>query len=160
MRFRSTRNDRTELSFVEAVFKGLASDGGLFKPVSEPDFRELIRSFNGKTSFKEIARTILLGLFPNEFSKETIAVLVEKAFPFSPRLVRLHDQISILELFHGPSCAFKDFGASFLATLMEQALEKSDRRAVILTATSGDTGSAVAEAFFGKRNTDVVILYQ
>lgn len=159
MRFLSTRDKNSNVSFREAVFSGLAPDGGLYHPADRADISDLIENFNGKTSFVDIASSVTSRLFPEEISPEDADSICSQAFPFVPVLRRMDDNLSILELFHGPSSAFKDFGASFLATVMEYFLDKSDRRAIILTATSGDTGSAVAQAFHKKENIEVVILY-
>jgi threonine synthase len=156
--FISTRGKSSPVGFEEAVFQGLAPDGGLYYPEKDPDLRELFSRFDSDVSFQEIAAAVIDALF-EEFSTRQSRDIAEKAFPFSPVIRELTDKIAILELFHGPSCAFKDFGASFLATVMEAFLSNKKRQAVILTATSGDTGSAVARAFVGKENIDVVILY-
>ncbi|WP_319475371.1 threonine synthase [Marispirochaeta aestuarii] len=157
--FASTRSPEKKISFKEAVFRGLAPDGGLYHLDTVPDLRELFRSFSPDTLFTEIAGRTLHTLLPQEFSREEAQAVCERAFPFSPVLRKMDEDLSILELFHGPSCAFKDFGASFLAAVMDSILAGRDERAVILTATSGDTGSAVARAFYGSSNIDVVILY-
>lgn len=160
MYFRSTRNSGTDsTSFTEALFRGLAPDGGLYHPTSEPDLRALIRSFGEDLQFADLAAAMIQGLFPEEYDAQTARTLSLEAFPFAPVLRELEPGIVILELFHGPSCAFKDFGASFLAAAMERELGRRGERAVILTATSGDTGSAVAHAFHGRDGIDVVILY-
>jgi len=160
MEFRSTRDTGTEsISFPEALFRGLAPDGGLYQPTSEPDLRALIRSFGDDTAFVDLAAAMIQGLFPEEYDAAASRSLALEAFPFAPALRELEPGIVILELFHGPSCAFKDFGASFLAVTMDRELKARGRRAVILTATSGDTGSAVAQAFYGRDQIDVVILY-
>lgn len=163
MQFTSTRNPDLRVSFREAVFKGLAPDGGLYHPMETPDLRYLFRSFTPSQSFADLAASLLPELFPEEISKETARQIAQRAFPFSPALKEIHPfvqgNIKILELFHGPSCAFKDFGASFLAAVMEEFLKDESAHAVILTATSGDTGSAVARAFYKRNNIDVVILY-
>jgi len=160
MFFRSTRdNTGTELPFNKAIFQGLAPDGGLYVPVQPVDMRDLFLSFNENTSFVTIASEMVQALLPDLFDKKRADKIAEKAFPFVPKIAPLTEDVSILELFHGPSCAFKDFGASFLANSMEEFLEDASQKAVILTATSGDTGSAVARAFTGKKNIDVVILY-
>ena len=109
--------------------------------------------------FQEVAAYASRILLQEDFPEEEIDEIARDAFPFSPKLVALSTNLYVLELFHGPSCAFKDFGASFLAHVMEKRLAQEDRRSIILTATSGDTGSAVAEAFYGRENVDVVILY-
>ncbi len=157
--FASTRSPEQKISFKEAVFRGLAPDGGLYHPDGVPDLSPLFREFGPETPFTEIASRTLFALLPNEFTMEEAQKICNRAFTFSPVLKDMGDGISILELFHGPSCAFKDFGASFLAAVMDSILAGRDERAVILTATSGDTGSAVARAFYGSSNIDVVILY-
>ena len=157
MTFYSTRNREHRVDFQEAVFRGLAPDGGLYHPVDEPDLKALMLQEDPFRTFPELAADLTSNLLPNTFSPETAARICTRAFSFAPELRKLSDSIYVLELFHGPSCAFKDFGASFLASAMEELL--GDRRAVILTATSGDTGSAVAQAFVGRKGIDVVILY-
>jgi threonine synthase len=112
-----------------------------------------------ETTFAEVAQTITSALFADELSTEQIERVIARAFPFRPELSRLTEEIYLLELYHGPSCAFKDYGASYLASVMEEFLAGEDGRAVILTATSGDTGGAVAHAFYGRSNIDVVVLY-
>ena len=157
--FASTRSPGEKISFKEAVFRGLAPDGGLYHPDATPDLRSLFAELTPGTPFAETAARVLHALLPQEFSREEADAVCRRAFDFSPVLKQTDENISILELFHGPSCAFKDFGASFLAAVMDSILAGRDERAVILTATSGDTGSAVARAFHGSRNIDVVILY-
>ena len=160
MRFVSTRNPHGEqVSFGEAMFRGLAPDGGLYQPADEPDLRSLIRSFGADMSFVDLAGAVVQGLFPETYDAASARDVALRAFPFSPELKRLEPGVVLLELFHGPSCAFKDFGASFLAAAMEDELKTRNDRAIILTATSGDTGSAVAQAFHRRDNIDVVILY-
>lgn len=159
MQFYSTRDTKRLVSFREAVFRGLAPDGGLFHPAADLDLRGDFLSMTPQTPFTEVAATITRALFADELSEEQIHRVIPRAFPFRPELSSVTDDIYLLELFHGPSCAFKDYGASYLASVMEEFLAGEDGRAVILTATSGDTGSAVAQAFFGRRNIDVVVLY-
>lgn len=149
------------ISFIDAVFQGLAPDGGLYYPHRYIDLSEHIKRFvsDVNMSFVEMASHITRALFPAEFSEEQAATICEKAFQFSPAFHYIDEEISLLELFHGQSCAFKDFGASYLAAVMEERLEEQDTRITILTATSGDTGSAVAQAFHNKKNIEVVLLY-
>ncbi len=163
MRFRSTRGAAGgtggEVSFREAIFAGLAPDGGLFHPVDWPDLSDLFLRFDPGVEFSDLAGRTLHRLLAPEISGEQAERIARRAFPFSPVLRPLDPQVLLLELFHGPTCAFKDFGASFLACAMDEFLRQEARRAVILVATSGDTGSAVARAFHGKQAIDVVILY-
>jgi threonine synthase len=159
MLFNSTRNFSLKVGLKEVLSQGLAPDGGLYMPTEEPDLSRVFAAANEKTSFVELSSKMLGALFPEEFSPADCLRICQEAFPFAPELRKLDEKLYLLELFHGPSCAFKDFGASFLATVMQEYLCKDNKRAMILTATSGDTGSAVAQAFFGKDNIDVVILY-
>ena len=159
MTFRSTRSSSGAISFSETIFQGLAPDGGLYCPTSAPDLKDLFNSFTGHTSFCDLAATVTYKLFSPEITRPTAAKIARRAFDFSPSLERLEQGIYLLKLYQGPSFAFKDFGACFLAACMEEFLAQKDRRAIILVATSGDTGSAVAKAFFRRQNIDVVILY-
>jgi threonine synthase len=163
MKFISTRagsaTGGTPVTFRQAVFSGLPSDGGLYIPAEQPDLRDRIAGFCAQTSFIEITTAVVEKLIGDELSRETMRGVCERAFTFEPALRPLEEKLTLLELFHGPTCAFKDFGAAFLASVMEEFLLQESRRAVILVATSGDTGSAVARAFQGKANIEVVILY-
>ncbi|MCK5006725.1 MAG: threonine synthase [Spirochaetales bacterium] len=159
MKFVSTRNGKKPVSFREAVFSGLAPDGGLYIPTEQPDLRARIGAFSKKNTFQEIAEALSGDLIGEELSRESVRRVSERAFTFEPALQPLEEGLTLLELFHGPTCAFKDFGASFLAVVMEEFLLQESRQAVILVATSGDTGSAVARAFHRKDSIDVVILY-
>ncbi len=162
--FKSTRQPPSaakdkEFSFRRAVFEGLAPDGGLFHPTETPDLKDLFESLSADISFSDLAEELTFRLFSPEISKVTSRKIIQAAYSFTPELIRLDDSRLLLELFHGPSYAFKDFGACFLSAYMEEFLAKEKREAVILVATSGDTGSAVARAFFRKKNIKVVILY-
>jgi len=163
MEYISTRvgsaTGKTPLTFRQAVFSGLPPDGGLYVPAEQPDLRARISGFTEQTSFIEIASVVFETLIGDELRPEAIRRVCERAFTFEPALQPLDEKLTLLELFHGPTCAFKDFGAAFLASVMEEFLVQENRRAVILVATSGDTGSAVARAFQGKANIEVVILY-
>ena len=159
MKLSSTRNSSKSTSFREAVFQGLAPDGGLYQILTMPDLAEMLGRFTDKSSFLDIATGISCALLHDEIAENKIVDYCKTAFPFSPILADPQTRIPMLELYHGPSCAFKDFGASFLATFMDAFLREENRKSVILTATSGDTGSAVAQAFREKEAIDIVILY-
>ncbi len=157
--FISTRNPQDRRTYRRAIFQGLAPDGGLYVPEEWQDHTDLFRGLSPDMSFQEMAGEITAAILSREIRPEQARALAKKAFFFEPQLKALDENITLLELFHGPSCAFKDFGASFLAASMEFFLEGESEPAVILTATSGDTGSAVAQAFHNRKNIEVVILY-
>lgn len=159
MKLASTRDRDTVVSFKDAIFQGLAPDGGLYELLEYPDLTGVFSRLKESPDFIDTAIAMSSELLGDELSADDVEKLCRTAFRFAPELTRAENNISILELYHGPSCAFKDFGASFLATSMELFLKNESRRAIILTATSGDTGSAVAQAFKGKDLIDVVILY-
>ncbi|HJZ13643.1 MAG TPA: threonine synthase, partial [Acidobacteriota bacterium] len=146
-------------SLKEAVVSGLASDGGLFLPVSIPRVsQDFLTGLRGK-SFREIAFRLAHHLLSEDLSESGVHEIVDAAFPFDAPLVALSKQIHALELFHGPTLSFKDFGASFMARLIAYLDRAADRELVVLVATSGDTGSAVAHGFSNVQGTRVVLLY-
>ena len=152
----STRGKAPAVSFTEAVLAGLAPDGGLYVPQSIPRQPESWwLALRGK-SFHDIAIAVALELAGDEIDPATLTNLVRDALNFPVRIVELEKGLGVLELFHGPTFAFKDFGARTLARLL--ALDERGPR-TILVATSGDTGSAVANAFFGVAGTRVVVMY-
>ncbi len=158
MKLFSTRDHNHKSIFKDAIFQGLAPDGGLYFPESFPNMSEFIKDSQG-LSFNGIAEHVVYELLKDETSRASVKRIVNNSFDFKPEIMRVSEEISILELYTGPTCAFKDYGASFLASSMEEFLGDRKEKAVILAATSGDTGSAVAKAFEGKENIEVVILY-
>jgi threonine synthase len=162
VRFISTRaapGSAADVSFREALFRGLAPDGGLYRPLNQPNLKALFASFSPLASFQELAEAVCRELLSGELGSSAVSRIVRRAFPFGPALRPLEHGLRLLELFHGPTCAFKDFGACFQAAAMEELLRAEERRALILVATSGDTGSAVARAFYRRAGIDVAILY-
>jgi len=162
MQFRSTRvpaGAGPAVLFREALFRGLAPDGGLYQPARQPDLRPLLAGLSSRSSFLQLAEAVCTALLGEELGQEAVGRIVRRAFDFQPVLRELSPGLRLLELFHGPTCAFKDFGACFQAAAMEELLAGEGRQAVILVATSGDTGSAVARAFHNRANIEVVILY-
>jgi threonine synthase len=160
MRFRSTRAPSgLTVPFREALFRGLAPDGGLYHPVRQPDLRAVFARLSARDSFVQVAEAVCQGLLGEELEAAALRRIVGRSFDFEPVLRVVRPGLHLLELFHGPTCAFKDFGACFQAAAMEEFLAGAGQRAVILVATSGDTGSAVARAFHRKANIEVVILY-
>src|SRR3990172_3755919 len=148
MRFYSTKSKSVTASLKQAVVSGLASDGGLFLPVSIPRVsQDFLTGLRGK-SFQEIAFRLAHHLLSEDLSESAVHEIVDAAFPFDAPLVALSKQIHALELFHGPTLSFKDFGASFMARLIAYLDRAADRELVVLVATSGDTGGAGAHGFF------------
>jgi|SRR6185369_8901270 len=146
----STRDRSHKATFAEALTRNLAPDGGLYIPERLepwPDVEDLLA-----LSWGERCVEILVRLLGDEYDRAHLAAVAREAFDFSVPLVRLDDRISALELFHGPTLAFKDFGARFLARMLHPPR-------TILTATSGDTGAAVARAFWKLPGIRAVVLY-
>lgn len=157
--FRKEESGAGELGFIDAVFQGLAPDGGLYYPTTYVDLSDLFISYDKDSTFIDVSSSMTRALFPSEFNESEARGLCERAFHFTTELHTLNEELTLLELFHGPSCAFKDFGASYLASVMEKRVHKEGKCITILTATSGDTGSAVAQAFYEKQGIEVIILY-
>ncbi|MFA4924983.1 MAG: threonine synthase [Ignavibacteriaceae bacterium] len=158
MKFYSTNNRQTQISFREAVLKGIADDGGLFMPNEIPKLPESFFHNIEKYSFQEIGFEVAK-LFIDDINDDDLRTIINNAISFPAPLVRLSNNISILELFHGPTLAFKDFGAKFLANLLTHYLKDEKKETLILVATSGDTGSAVANGFYEKKGINVALLY-
>lgn len=142
-----------QVSFLQAVRQGLGQQQGLFFPVHWPklDTAALLAM-----PFVERSSKILAALIGDELAEEEVLAMVDSAFTFGAPLVQVTDQISVLELFHGPTLAFKDFGGRFMAQALARAQPEPT---TIVTATSGDTGAAVAHAFYRQSGVQVVILY-
>ncbi len=158
MKFYSTKGKSELVDFRTAVVKGIADDGGLYLPKEIPVLPELFFKSLSELSFHEIALTVT-GLFANEVSKNDLSDIIQSAFNFPAPTVRLNDNLNVLELTHGPTLAFKDFGARFMAKVLSHFVKDENKEVVILVATSGDTGSAVANGFYNVEGIKVVLLY-
>jgi threonine synthase len=160
----STRGGESSLQYEDVLLSGLARDGGLFMPEEWPNFShsELIEM--KKLSYSELAATIMTPFIqPSLNYNEVLKICNEIYSKFTndevAPLKKMEDNLFVLELFHGPTLAFKDYAMQFLSKAFNVALTKNKKRAVILGATSGDTGSAALEAFKGKDNVDIFILF-
>ena len=157
----STRGNAPSVSFKEAVRAGLAPDGGLYVPSTLARRSDAFwSSLRGKT-FHDVAIAVLGELAGDEFDQATLTSLIREALNFPVRIVELEKGLGVVELFHGPTFAFKDFGARTLARLLSLSEPSAPGHGdlTILVATSGDTGSAVAHAFLGIQGTRVVVMY-
>ena len=159
MRFVSTTGRSAEVSFFEAMRSGLAPDGGLYMPKEVPDLSPLFRDLPMDMDFKQIAFELSRPFLQGELEEPVIRSVSNDAFNFPLSLKRVVPGIHVLELFHGPTLAFKDFGARFMARLFSEKASKEGQKVTILVATSGDTGSAVANGFYNVEGVDVCILY-
>ena len=159
MKFYSTSSKNIRVSFEDAVWQGMAADGGLFVPETIDQLPENFwgnffqKSFH-QISF-EVASHFLKGALPDDDLKR----IINQALAFDAPLVKVESTIFALELFHGPTLAFKDFGARFLAGVLGYQTARKQEEITILVATSGDTGSAVAHGFFNLPGIQVVVLY-
>jgi threonine synthase len=159
MRLFSTNGQAPVVGFIEALLNGMAPDGGLYLPVDLPCFtRDELESWRG-LAFDRLAVTLAQRVLDGELAPAIIDRLVADALDFAAPTRALTDGLFALELFHGPTLAFKDFGARFLARLFGHVLSTRGDHATILVATSGDTGSAVAQGFAGVAGVHVVVLY-
>ena len=160
MQYYSTNKKALPATLEEAVVKGLASDKGLFmpwtiKPLSQ-DFYDNI----DRMSFQEIAYHVADAFFGEDVPADTLKQIVYDTLNFDVPLVKVKENIYSLELFHGPTLAFKDVGGRFMARLLGYFIRKEGKKQVnVLVATSGDTGSAVANGFLGVEGIHVYVLY-
>ncbi|ATQ68171.1 MULTISPECIES: threonine synthase [Methylosinus] len=164
MRYISTRGDAPELAFEDVLLAGLAADGGLYTPVAYPRLeREAIAALAG-LPFAQASANIIAPFVGEAFSGSALGELTRGAYAgfrhaaVAP-LTQIDDNLFVLELFHGPTLAFKDVAMQLLGRMMNEALARRGLRATIVGATSGDTGAAAIEAFRGLDRVDVFILY-
>jgi threonine synthase len=159
MKYYSTNKNTPDVSLKEAVVKGLAADNGLFMPEKierfEASFFENIQNL----TFQEIAFEVAKKFFGDDIEDSELTEIVYDTLQFDCPVAKVTDSIYSLELFHGPTLAFKDVGARFMARLLQHFLGKQEKLVNVLVATSGDTGSAVANGFLGVDGIHVFVLY-
>ncbi len=164
MRYISTRGQAPELGFEDVLLAGLARDGGLYLPMTWPRLSaDQISAFAGRP-FAEVATETIHPFTGGEIARADLAAMARDAYtrfrhPAVTPLIQVDTNRWILELFHGPTLAFKDVAMQLLARMMDHVLAKRNQRATIVGATSGDTGGAAIEAFRGSKRVDVVILF-
>ena len=158
MNYRSTRDTRRQVPLSQAIQDGIAGDGGLYVPAAMPRLDPA--AFTDRSSLAGVAATLLRPFFEGDALAERLDEIVAEAFDFpAPLVERGASRPPVLELFHGPTAAFKDFGARFLAACLSRIARKDARPLTILVATSGDTGGAVAAAFHRRPGFRVALLY-
>ncbi len=158
MQLYNIKDHSEQVSFEQALKQGLGRNQGLFFPAELPHFSVEQMDALLEEDFVSRSTTILHALIGDEISKDTLQQLVAAAFQFPAPIKQVEDHVHALELFHGPTLAFKDFGGRFMAQCLRH-FSDANEKITILTATSGDTGAAVAHAFHGLDNIDVVVLY-
>ena len=159
MQYYSTNDSTIRVTLKQAVMEGLAADGGLYMPVTIPSLPKDFFPQLPEKSFPEISYQVAKVLLGDDVTDEVLRKIINHTIQFEAPLVELEENIYSLELFHGPTLAFKDFGARFLSGLLGYFAEQQSKEITILVATSGDTGSAVANGFFNVPGTRVIVLY-
>ena len=160
MKYYSTNKQAPEATLEEAVVKGLAADKGLFMPFTIKTLPQEFYDSIDTLSFQEIAYRVADAFFGEDVPADTLKQIVYDTLSFDVPLVRVTKNIYSLELFHGPTLAFKDVGGRFMARLLGYFIKKEGKKQVnVLVATSGDTGSAVANGFLGVEGIHVYVLY-
>ncbi len=158
MKFRSVLGESPSVGFREALFRGLAPDGSLYIPDHIPWLQIPFGDGADSQRLPLVAATVL-SAFIDDIPEVEIRAMAERAFNFPIPLIRLEQNLFLLELFHGPTLAFKDVGARFMARALSYFLEHDEQKLTIAVATSGDTGSAVAHGFFNVPNISVFVFY-
>jgi len=159
MKLYSTNNPSTRVSFKEAVFNSMPQDKGLYMPVAIPRLDDKFLNNLDQYTLPEIAFHVAKNLLGDDIPDNDLQHIIHDAINFLAPVVKLEENMFVLELWHGPSLAFKDFGARFMSRVMSYFLEEGEKQLDVLVATSGDTGGAVALGFLGVPNTRVTILY-
>ena len=159
MQLYSTKNPSTRVSFKDAVFNSMPQDKGLYMPVDIPRLDDKFLTHLDEYTLPEIAVHVATALLGDDIPADDLKEIIYDAISFLAPIEKLEENVFVLELWHGPSLAFKDFGARFMSRVMGYFLEKGEKQLDVLVATSGDTGGAVALGFLGVPNTRVTILY-
>ena len=160
MIYTDTRDGSVKVDFKTAVMNGMNQEtGGLYIPTSYPKLDPSFINKDPTPSFRDIALQMAKPFVEGEIPDDDLVAIIQDAYPFSPKVTPLDSVSYVLELFHGPTCAFKDFGARFMARTMSYFNRNESTPLHILVATSGDTGSAVGSAFHNVPGLDVTILY-
>jgi threonine synthase len=157
MRYHSTRDSAATVTLSEAISRGIAPDGGLYVPEQFPAFAPA--DFAGADSLAGVAARLLAPFFAGDSLAPALDDICREAFDFPVPLKEMRDATAVLELFHGPTAAFKDVGARFLAACLARIAAEDARPLTLLVATSGDTGGAVAAAFHGRPGVEVAVLF-
>ena len=161
MHYLSTRNNKLKETFLNVLFQGLSKEGGLFMPFSWPSIS--IKNLRGK-NYQEIAYEVISPFIQDDVSEDDLRLILDKTYQsfdhenIAP-LINIEKNKYILELFYGPTLAFKDYALQFLGNLFSHVLQNSNKKITVLGATSGDTGSAAINAFKGKNDIQVFILH-
>ncbi|HEU5164562.1 MAG TPA: threonine synthase [Chitinophagaceae bacterium] len=159
MKYYSTNKNSDQVSFKEATIRGQAPDKGLYFPETIPQVDKGLIDNIEKMSNEEIAFRVIKPYVANELTDDDLFRIVSETINFPIPLVKVSDNIYSLELFHGPTLAFKDVGARFMSRCLGYFLKNENKKVTVLVATSGDTGGAVANGFFDVPGVDVIILY-
>ena len=159
MKYYSTNKEAFVVSLQEAVVKGLAPDRGLYMPERIAQLPTCFFDEIGGSSLQDISKTVAEAFFGEDIPKEELDAIVDGTLSFEIPLKKVEEGIYVLELFHGPTFAFKDVGARFMARMLSHFVKERQQEVNVLVATSGDTGSAVANGFLGVEGIRVFVLY-
>lgn len=159
MNYYSTKGKVDPVSFKEAIFKGLPDDNGLFMPEEIPHLPPSFFEGISNLTLPEIGFEVIKPFVDGEIPDDELKSLIKDVLSFDIPLVKIKGRVYSLELFHGPTLAFKDVGARFLARSLSYFTRQEEKKLTVLVATSGDTGSAVANGFYNVPNIEVIILY-
>ena len=159
MKYFSTNNPSKQVSLKEAVLNAFPADKGLYLPTEIPELPHSFFHSIDKLSFQDMAFEVAKTLIQDSLPEKTLRSIIADAVNFDAPLVPISENTSVLELFHGPTLAFKDFGARFMARLMGVYTKEDSKKLTILVATSGDTGSAVAQGFYRVPGIEVMVFY-